>query len=74
MDWILLAQDKDGWQGTANTVMNLQVPQNAWNFLNSQKTYNILKKDSAPCSLLVGTRYRNCSRNSFIHLMNLMNC
>jgi hypothetical protein len=31
---IHLAQDKNHWQALGNTVMNLQVPQNAGNFLN----------------------------------------
>jgi hypothetical protein len=26
MDWIGLAQDRDGWQGLVSAVMNLQVP------------------------------------------------
>jgi hypothetical protein len=35
MDCIALAQDKDEWQVLVNMVMNLQVPQNAGNFLTS---------------------------------------
>jgi len=34
-DWIDLAQDRDRWQELVNTVMNLQIPLNARNFLPS---------------------------------------
>jgi hypothetical protein len=32
VDWIHLAQDRDKWQAFLNSVMNLQVPQNALSF------------------------------------------
>jgi len=35
MDWIDLAQDRDKWWALVNVIMNLQVPQNAGNFLTS---------------------------------------
>jgi hypothetical protein len=37
IDWVLLAQDNDYWQGIVNTVMNHQVPPNSRNFLTSQR-------------------------------------
>jgi hypothetical protein len=35
LDWVHLTQDKDQWRGLMNTVMNLRVPLNVGNFLNS---------------------------------------
>jgi hypothetical protein len=35
IDWIELAEDRDRWWTLLNVIMNLQVPQNAGNFLTS---------------------------------------
>jgi hypothetical protein len=37
MYWIEVAQDRGGWRGLVNVVMNLRVPYNAGNFLTSCK-------------------------------------
>ena len=37
MDWIGLAQDRDGWRTLVSAVMNLRIPWNAGNFLTSCK-------------------------------------
>jgi hypothetical protein len=38
MDWIYLSQGRDQWKTLVNTVMNLQVPENAGKFLSSCST------------------------------------
>jgi hypothetical protein len=48
VDWIHLAQDRDRFRALVNTVMNLQVPQKARDFLS--KYDQLFKKDSAPWS------------------------
>jgi hypothetical protein len=44
MDWIDLAQDREKWQVLVNRVMNIRVPQNAWNFLTSCGTIRFSRK------------------------------
>jgi hypothetical protein len=34
-DWIYLSENRDQWMTVVNTVMNLQVPENAGKFLSS---------------------------------------
>jgi hypothetical protein len=49
MDWIELAQGKDGWRTLLNAVMNIRVPQNAGNFFTSCKPG---RKISSPLELV----------------------
>jgi hypothetical protein len=35
MDWIHLTQERDQWRVRVNTVMNLRVPENVWEFFST---------------------------------------
>ena len=44
MDWIGLAQDRDGWWTLVSAIMNLRVPRNAGNFLTSCKPVSFSRR------------------------------
>jgi hypothetical protein len=48
MDWIELTQDSDQWWALVNTVMNLRVLQNCWEFPEWLHNLQLLRKGSAP--------------------------
>jgi hypothetical protein len=48
MDWIQLAQDSDQWRALVNTVMNLRVLKNCWEFPEWLHNWQLLRKGSAP--------------------------
>jgi hypothetical protein len=44
MEWIQLVQDTDRWRALLNTVMNVRVPKNSGNFLNSFRPVSFLRR------------------------------
>jgi hypothetical protein len=48
VDWMEVAQDRDQWRVLVNTVMNLLVPCNCWEFPERLHNWQLLRKGSAP--------------------------
>ena len=52
MEWIVLAQDRERWRAVVNAIMNLPFSIKCGEFFDNPRTRWLLRKDSAPCSLL----------------------
>jgi len=48
MDWIDLAQDRDGWWASVNVVMNIRSCIKYGEFIDKLSTCQLLSKDPAP--------------------------
>jgi hypothetical protein len=48
VEWKVLAQDRDWWRTIINALVNLQIPQNAENFLLAE---NLLASQEGLCSM-----------------------
>jgi hypothetical protein len=64
VNWIDLAQDRDQWRALVNTVMNLQVSQNAGNFLSGLTIGSFSRRAQLHELVMVHKMY-TCSQTVF---------